>query len=112
LDLAGETTTLNGYQFRLDFDPALAQVNAWAPRPGYEALGPQVDAVAGQATCGAYRYGAGMALEPGASLATIAFTALEDGTLDLSLSDVRAAQVGPPLRFYLPFVFKNRGHYP
>jgi hypothetical protein len=107
LDLAGETTTLNGYQFRLDFDPALAQVNDLAPRPGYEALGPQVDAVAGQATCGAYRYGAGMALEPGASLATIAFTALEDGTLDLSLSDVRAAQVGPPLRFYLPFVFKN-----
>jgi hypothetical protein len=103
---AGETTTLNGYQFRLGSDPTLAQVSDFAPRPGFEALGPQVDAVAGQATCGAYRYGAGVELEKGASLATIAFTALGDGAVNLSLSDVRAAQVGPPRRFYLPLILK------
>jgi hypothetical protein len=102
----GEGLTLNGYQFRLDFDPALLRVDDVAIRPEYETLGPDVDTVSGNVTSGAFRYGAGAELEQGASLAVFTFNALGDGQADFALSDVRAVWVGPPYTFYLPLVFK------
>lgn len=101
---ASELPSLNGYQFDLSFDPALVRADALAVRPGYEALGPHVDA--GQLTAGAFRYGEGELLDGDGSLglATITFTALGDGYAGFALDAVLVAQIGPPREFYLPVI--------
>jgi hypothetical protein len=100
----GEGLALNGYQFRLDFDPALLQVDDVAIRPGYEALGPHVDTAGGNVTSGAFRYGAGAELQQNDSLAVLTLSALGDGQADFALNDVRAVWIGPPHTVYLPLV--------
>jgi hypothetical protein len=103
---ATDLLSLNGYQFDLNFDPALVRVDALAVRPGYEVLGPHVDAGAGQLTAGAFRYGEGEVLDGDGSLglATITFTALGDGYAGFVLGAVQVAQIGPPHEFYLPVI--------
>jgi hypothetical protein len=105
--VVGENMTLNSYQFSLSSDPALVRVDDVAIRPGYGALGPHVDAASGQAASGAFHYGVGPELAPGASLATVTVSALGDGYAAFSLSDVQAVWVGPSYAFYLPLVLSK-----
>jgi hypothetical protein len=102
-----EPTDLDGYQFRLRFDPTVVRVGNVAMKPGYGALGPHVSKAAGRVTCGAFRYGRGVTLSEDTSLAHVTFIGLQDGTTGFALEVVKAAQVGPPARLFLPVILRR-----
>jgi uncharacterized repeat protein (TIGR01451 family) len=112
-----EAVALDGYQFQLDFDPALVRLeraplgNGVTVRPGYTPLGPHVSSPAqaqasvtlaqAQLNGGAFRYG-DVPSPAITGLAVITFTALQDGEARFGLSSVQAVNsldyrvVAPP----------------
>lgn len=94
IDIA-DVTDLGAYQFTLNFDPAILQLNT-AVNHSYlgstgravSVLGPVIDNVNGSVTLGAYTIGSVTGPSGPGTLANLSFTVRANGSSNLTLSDV------------------------
>jgi len=101
-----DITDLGGFEFQLDYDPAIVYVDdvtlgsfLGSGGKNTAALGPTIDNGSGSVTFGGFSYGSGTGADGTGTLATITFSPQVTGTTALTLSNV---QMRDSLNYEIP----------